>query len=1048
MLSGRIGSVALAKVGGAFGLATLVALAGCSGGGMALLGIAPTTAQTIDAGQVLGIQATVINDVLHQGVTVTMTGVGTIATSAPVPMAESSVTTISYTAPAVTAPATATVTASAIRTAGQTGSVTITVNPAYVLSSAVPTLPSGSVATPYSSATLTTTGGTGVSTYSLLSGSLPAGLSLNPSSGLISGTPVAGGSFAFTVGATDASTVTNTLSKSYTLTITPVILTATVPNAVLGIPYMATLAVAGSGTGATFAITSGSLPATSGLTLSAAGVITGTPAGAPRTVYSFTVVATQGGVNSLPRNYSIALTTQLAITTASSLPAGGVSMAYSLQFTSTGGSNTGYSYSVTAGALPAGLTLSPTGFLNGTPTTAGTSTFTLKVTDSAGATATGTFTLTFAATPLTITTAALPGGRTNVAYSQQLAYAGGSGGSPVFALASGALPGGLTLSNTGLISGSPTVAGTFTFSVSVAMGTTTSPAQPLSISISNVYITSGAAANGEAGLTFYFPQTVSGGSAPYKWQLAAGSNALPAGFTLSATSGTLAGTPATAGTTAVTIMVSDANGFTTTQALTITIAAARTNVHNAQLTGQYAFLLSGFDAGRNPIRIAGKVTFTGAGTIIGGVEDVNGTAMSTPGANIPLLASTYTVGADNRGLLTLTTAAGSTQFTLALNQATAGVSNTAYLTQFDGSGQTLTGLMQLQDPTAFTNGTLAAGYAFGVQGFQGSAAGHTGIIGEFQLSSGNIPTAEILSAAAGPAPLAATGTYAIAANGRGTLTLTLANGSTLGMVVYVVSANQLYLVSSGAASGSAGAALLSGQATAQTTANGAYTAASLNGTAVGRYTRTVLNAAATAYLPDVKVGVFTFAGTGTGSFSGDENSAGTATRLTTSGSYTVAPNGRVALALAPGIGGCVNCAATGAAMYLSGLNRGYYLDFLTGVDQGSIEPQTLTTYNTASFAGTYVAGTVRPVAAGSTFLTEALTASGTGAVTLTEDQNGTAGLNPDQAVTAAYTVAPNGRVALTGASDGSLPILYLISPGRAFGVDLAAGLPVSIEVAQ
>ena len=135
-------------------------------------------------------------------------------------------------------------------------------------------------------------------------------------------------------------------------------------------------------------------------------------------------------------------------------------------------------------------------------------------------------------------------------------------------------------------------------------------------------------------------------------------------------------------------------------------------------------------------------------------------------------------------------------------------------------------------------------------------------------------------------------------------------------------------------------------------------------------------------------------------------------------------------------------------MYLSGANRGFFMDFLTGVDEGSVEPQTLTTYTAASFAGTYAAGTVRPVGVGATFQSAALNASGAGALIGTEDQNGATGLSPDQAVTAAYTVGSNGRVAVTGATDGSSPVIYLISPGRGFGVDLAAALPVSIEVQQ
>ena len=584
---------------------------------MAIIGIAPATTQSIDAGQVLPIQASVINDVLHQGATFSLTGVGTLSAPTLTISSETSVVTANYTAPAaVSAPTAAAVTASAIRTGGQTATVLITVNPAFLLTNAVGSLPAGTVGTAYSTPTITAAGGTGATVYSVSSGTLPGGLALSTTTGVLSGTPTVGGTFSFSIGATDASTVTHTLSASYTVTVAPVITTVTVPNAVQGVAYSQQLAVAGTGTGTTFAITAGSLPAASGLTLSSAGLIAGTPAaGTGGAVYTFSVQATQGGVNSAARTYMIAITAPVTITTASPLPGAGVSAAYSQQLASTGGSNTGYTYSISSGTLPAGITLSSGGLLSGTPAAAGTSTFSITVTDSAGATGSKAFSLTVTATTLMVTTTSLPAGRTNVAYSQQLTYSGGAGGTPTFALASGTLPGGLALGTAGLVSGSPTGAGTFTFSVTVTVGTTTSAAQTLSIAVTNLSITSGTAANGEVGLAFSFTETVSGGSGPYRWVLATGSNALPVGLSLNGSTGAITGTPVTAGSTAVSVMVTDANGFTATRGVTITIAAARTNANNSQLSGQYAFLLNGFDAAGNPVKLAGKFTATARGRL-------------------------------------------------------------------------------------------------------------------------------------------------------------------------------------------------------------------------------------------------------------------------------------------------------------------------------------------------------------------------------------------------------------------------------------------------
>src|SRR6202035_235004 len=113
-------------------------------------------------------------------------------------------------------------------------------------------------------------GGTGPYTFAVTSGSLPTGLVLS-STGAITGTPATGGTFNFTITATDTSS--NCLgSRAYTVVIAcPVIIVnpATLPNGTMGTPYNQIITASG-GTGPyTFAVTSGSLP--TGLVLSAAG---------------------------------------------------------------------------------------------------------------------------------------------------------------------------------------------------------------------------------------------------------------------------------------------------------------------------------------------------------------------------------------------------------------------------------------------------------------------------------------------------------------------------------------------------------------------------------------------------------------------------------------------------------------------------------------------------------------------------------------------------------------------------------------------------------
>jgi hypothetical protein len=126
-----------------------------------------------------------------------------------------------------------------------------------------------------------------------------------------------------------------------------------------------------------------------------------------------------------------------------------------------------YSWALTAGTLPAGLSLSSSGLISGTPTLIGSSSFTVTVTDSEGTPATAIATLSITIQPaLSVSTSVLPAGTTGSGYSQVLAAAGGV--SPyTWSIASGSLPPGLTLGPDGTISGTPSQTGAFSFTVEV-----------------------------------------------------------------------------------------------------------------------------------------------------------------------------------------------------------------------------------------------------------------------------------------------------------------------------------------------------------------------------------------------------------------------------------------------------------------------------------------------------------------------------------------------------------------------------------------------------
>lgn len=175
-----------------------------------------------------------------------------------------------------------------------TKSLTLTVNAAPIVISPA-TLPQGMVGLAFST-TVTASGGLAPYTFTVSTGTLPAGLTLSASTGVISGTPTASGPSTITIKVADSETIPQTATQSYTVNIlaTLAITTSTLPAANLGVAYSATLAVSGGQSPYTFAITTGSLPA--GLTLNATtGTISGTPSAAG--TFSFSVTVTDSAAN-------------------------------------------------------------------------------------------------------------------------------------------------------------------------------------------------------------------------------------------------------------------------------------------------------------------------------------------------------------------------------------------------------------------------------------------------------------------------------------------------------------------------------------------------------------------------------------------------------------------------------------------------------------------------------------------------------------------------------------------------------------------------------
>jgi hypothetical protein len=272
--------------------------------------------------------------------------------------------------------------------AGNSAQTQLSFTTAPVLAVTTTTLPEGIIGTAYNQ-TLAASGGSGGYNWAITAGTLPAGLSINVTSGAITGIPTTAGQANFTVRVTDSSTGTANKNLSITIYAVLQVTTAALPAGTVGAAYSQTLAASGGSGGYTWAVTVGALPA--GLALNGtSGVISGTPTTAGTA--NFTIRVTDSSATTATRALSIVVAPAPVVLTVVtlSLPGGSIGTAYNQTLGASGGS-VPYTWSVTVGTLPAGLTLNgTTGVISGTPTTAGTINFTVQVTDVAVPPATAT----------------------------------------------------------------------------------------------------------------------------------------------------------------------------------------------------------------------------------------------------------------------------------------------------------------------------------------------------------------------------------------------------------------------------------------------------------------------------------------------------------------------------------------------------------------------------------------------------------------------------------------------------------------------------------
>lgn len=610
----------------------------------------------------------------------------------------------------------------------------------------------------------------------------------------------------------------------------------------------------------------------------------------------------------------------------------------------------------------------------------------------------------FMAPPVTITTPSLPEGSEGQSYAAQLAA---SGGLPPYtwSITSGSLPPGLTLAGTGAISGTPTTSGLFSFTVQAEDSSNNTGSAPLSIAVGDgrLMITTTQLPGGTQSVPYRATLGAIGGVPPYTWSVSSGT--LPSGLTLNSSSGVISGTPQSGGPSNFTVEVTDAIREDATAPLEIMVHAS---LNDSALDGDYAFSFNGFQSGK-PIFLAGSLVANGQGAITAGVLDLNsGTGSPETGTSF---VGTYTLSGNGVG-------------TMALNAGTLGTLNFHFVLAAGGQGQLIwdnadpnprgSGLLLMQTPQdffppqpgSFTIGSLGADANFQRYALAGAFVVITGRI----VSSGSEDVND--DGALGSATFTGRFLGINTRSGRGQAQFTI-NGVVNNYAYYTIQQGHCLII--GVDPLAANDPLTLGTFLVQQS-NG-FTNASLQGATIVQTTGLAPNNGSP--VADAVLGLANWNGSGTGTFSLDENRGGTITQQQAShGTYAVAASGKVTLT---GFGG------NAPILYLVNANQAFILGQTNTVAFGLLEPQTATPpYNNLSMLGTYLGGTLDPAQSAIVDSVGYLFADGNGNLTGVAHTSGPSGTGT-QNYSATYQVDATGRAVLTGTPAG---FVYLVSSGN------------------
>jgi hypothetical protein len=458
---------------------------------------------------------------------------------------------------------------------------------------------------------------------------------------------------------------------------------------------------------------------------------------------------------------------------------------------------------------------------------------------------------------------------------------------------------------------------------------------------------------------------------------------------------------------------------------------SNTGVNNAALNGNYAFTFNGMSGNGTTSSVfaaVGRFTADGAGNLTNGELATNGVGAGAVGAQA--FTGTYSIGADNRGVMTLNFSGSSAKLAFAML-----ANGNAQFIEFDASGGAGTigsGTMEKADTTAYSTARITGDYAFGAAGFD-NANNRAAIEGRF-TSNG----AGTLTNAAGDVngygtdyPMTFTAAnYAVAntATGRGTMHLAFTFGGapgSLNFVFYIVNSGKLFAMESDAVT--TATPLLNGVVVQQQIPAGGFSNASLNGNMV--ISLTGHSACGTVSgVPKAVAGLLTTNGSGALSLTYDENFCRAPNSVTgAAGTYTVASNGRAPIT----IGGYSLVA------YLVNTNQIFLFVSDSNVLFGVGEPQAAMSFTNGTLKGTYAGYATNPMGFGVVVFSGEFAADGaspTGNMTGTEDIGAPSGPVSGAAFKATYSVTPsptNGRGTMTVTSGtGGNAVFYMISVSK------------------